>query len=53
MSEHEVRFLRDRIYGQCTNHNWNECKANWMRPDSVRWLQEQVKKLATITGEMK
>lgn len=44
LSENEVRALRARVYGECSDHNWNCCRENWMRPDSVRWLLENYNK---------
>lgn len=39
--ELEVRSLRDAVYGHpSTDNNWETCKENWMRPDSVQWLRE-------------
>lgn len=39
-SEKDVRNLRDAIYGQCTENNWEHCREKWMRRDSVEWLIE-------------
>lgn len=42
--ESEVRRLRDNIYNYDgalqSDEGWDACKANWMLPESVRWLQE-------------
>lgn len=42
LSEQEIRTLRNNIYGvgPADNNNWEGCKKNWMRPDSVEWLIE-------------
>lgn len=41
LEEGEVRALRDALYGPCTDNNWEHCKHNWMRPDSIKWLMER------------
>lgn len=38
LTEPEIRALRDAIYGPQTEQNWQGCRENWMRKDSVRWL---------------
>lgn len=45
LTEAEVRTLRDCVYGHpSSDHNWEMCRENWMRPDSVEWLVSKVKK---------
>ena len=43
--EEYVRKLRNNIYGpnpkNCSDEGWESCKANWMRPDCVIWLENQ------------
>jgi len=44
MTEDEVRALRDRVFGrhpekEHSDKNWDACKQNWMRPDSIAWLK--------------
>lgn len=42
IDEKEVRRLRDQVYSVPTsNHNWEYCRAHWMRPDSIKWLREK------------
>jgi hypothetical protein len=39
LTELEVRRLRDTVLGRkSSNANWDACRENWMRPDSVDWL---------------
>lgn len=46
-TEAEVRALRDAVYGvPSTDNNWEMCKENWMRPESISWLKERVNKNA-------
>jgi hypothetical protein len=38
-TEDEVRAMRDRVFGvPSTDQNWEGCRHNWTRPDSVEWL---------------
>lgn len=43
-----VRGLRNRIYGTGpvygTDAGWRSVRDNWMKPENVKWLQEQVVK---------
>lgn len=42
--ELEIRRMRDIVFGKpTTDWNWDYCRDNWMRADSVRWLEEQIK----------
>lgn len=44
-TESEVRALRDLVYGvPISDREWDHCKHNWMRPDSIAWLQEKAQK---------
>lgn len=43
--ELRIRSLRNLIYGQGSDEEWNHVRKNWMRPDSVKWLEEQGLKL--------
>jgi hypothetical protein len=47
-TEDEVRELRDKVYGPQTDKEWEQCKHNWMRPDSVEWLREKAKRVITV-----
>lgn len=39
-TERHVRRLRDRCYVRpVTDDEWSRCRDNWMRPDSVKWLE--------------
>lgn len=41
--ERGVRAMRDIVYGHPISENeWQNCKHNWMRPDSTIWLMGQV-----------
>jgi len=42
-TEESVRKLRDSIYGTGTDSNWEGCKENWMKPDSINWLKKTSK----------
>jgi len=43
LTEQEVRALRDRLYGVPTaDDQWENCKANWMKPEEVQWLRDQL-----------
>jgi len=44
VDEAEVRKMRDAVFGKrSSDRNWEECKLNWTRWDSVKWLIEQTK----------
>jgi len=54
-TEQEVRALRDRVYGTTgdksrDDKNWSNCRDNWMRPDSVAFLQKQAAREMRIGG---
>lgn len=45
MLELQARSMRDRVFEKkSTDSNWAGCKDNWMRPDSIKWLCEQIAK---------
>jgi hypothetical protein len=37
-TEKEVRKLRAKVYGECTDVNWEQVKARWMTEESTAWL---------------
>ena len=39
--EKAVRSMRDRVYGPTTDNNWESCKENWLRPEQIKWLEDQ------------
>jgi hypothetical protein len=42
ISENEVRQLRNKVYGhQISDKEWAICGENWMKPENIKWLQEQ------------
>lgn len=44
LDETAVRVLRDLVYGvPSTDKNWEGCKENWMKPESVEWLRQHSK----------
>ena len=46
-TEAEVRVMRDKVFGKpSTDKNWDACKENWMRADSIEWLQNTVRSMA-------
>lgn len=46
--EKYVRGLRNSLYGTGpdygTESGWKAVRANWMKPENVKWLEEQVAK---------
>lgn len=54
-TEHEtrVRALRDAIYRSddaerhfhCSRANWDACKAHWLEPEQVKWLEAHQPKM--------
>lgn len=44
-TEAAIRRMRDTIYGPCTDKNWEACKHNWFRADSIEWLIKELNKL--------
>lgn len=40
MSESDVRTMRALVFEECSDANWEACKENWMRADSILWLAE-------------
>lgn len=50
MSEIEVRKLRDKVFEvPIQDKGWEGCKKNWMRLDSIQWLEEQVSQEISIS----
>lgn len=52
LTEPEVRALRDKVYGrpqsqQAADNNWEGCRENWLKPESVQWLIEAAQKPLT------
>jgi hypothetical protein len=44
-NEFDVRELRDLVFEvPATDRGWNACRDNWMRPESVAWLQRESQK---------
>jgi len=44
ITESEVRALRDTVLvGKSSDRNWDACRENWMKPDSVQWLLDHSK----------
>jgi hypothetical protein len=43
ITESEVRKLRADCYGECSDKNWDETGANWMRADSVDFLKKHTR----------
>lgn len=42
-TEQEIRSLRDTVFGRpSSDENWSGCRENWMRPASVKWLQDTI-----------
>lgn len=37
-----VRRLRENIYGYVDDVGWFAVRDNWMKPENVRWLKDQV-----------
>lgn len=45
VSEKVVRAMRDQVYGHfSTDKNWDGCRENWMRPESIAWLRARISK---------
>jgi hypothetical protein len=44
--ESAIRTMRDRVYGQQTSdNNWEACKEDWLKPEQVRWLEDECARL--------
>lgn len=41
MNESQARVLRDRVYGPCSDKNWEACKEHWLKPDAIEWLKNR------------
>ena len=41
--ETELRVLRAKVYGECTDANWEAVKENWAKPESKQWLKDRIK----------
>lgn len=42
LTESEVRKLRDIVFiVPISDVSWSGVRANWMRPDSVEWLEQK------------
>lgn len=40
VTEAQARAMRDQVFGKpSTDKNWEACRENWMRPDSIIWLK--------------
>lgn len=50
--EIEARYLRDQVFGEQSDSNWQATKHNWTRPDSVQWLRQKAKEPLIITDEL-
>jgi len=48
MEENVVREMRDAVYGPQTDNNWEACRENWMRTDSIRWLRSRPETQAIV-----
>lgn len=44
MTEAEIRALRAKVYGECTDINWIAVRDNWMRKDAIEWLKGKAAK---------
>lgn len=45
--EIHIRRLRDIVFGvPSSQNNWDACKENWMRPDSILWLEGEAQATA-------
>ena len=42
-TEAEVRVMRDQVYGiTCSDRNWEGCREQWMAPENINWLKDQI-----------
>lgn len=49
--EMRVRELRDFVLESgSTEENWVACRENWLRPDSVRWLEKKAAEMKEKTN---
>lgn len=46
--EQEARRLRDSIYGHGSDHNWNQCKDEWLEPANLAWLRRHARKTCNL-----
>ena len=44
-TETDVRALRDAIYGESTENNWESCRENWIKTEEAAWLWAEYRKL--------
>jgi hypothetical protein len=45
ISELETMALRDIVYESVsTQENWDRCRDNWLKPENVKWLQDEYAK---------
>ena len=42
--DREVRALRDKVYGPCTDNNWFASREFWLTPDNIAWLRQEAAK---------
>lgn len=40
MTESAIRLLRRRVFGECSETNWQATRQNWMDTRSVEWLRD-------------
>lgn len=51
MSEATVRAMRDKVFEiPSSDKNWDACRENWMRSDSVEWLESKTRKETVETN---
>lgn len=41
-TEAVVRAWRAKVYGECTDENWEAVRENWMKPENIEWLKREV-----------
>ena len=51
LTEDEARALRYRLFGDCTELNWQNCKGNWMKPEEQSWLIQEGLTISTTTNK--
>jgi hypothetical protein len=51
-TEAEIRSMRDRVYETTASDEcWADCRENWLRPDSIKWLQQMVSVMDSKTAK--